>query len=423
MSQISVSNDAIMEDRNVRLDAGSWSMLSNTFFMVGALGLLLTVIGLFSATKHAAAGLHIGAMIAIGLGLGGMFFTLVFHLTNSGWSTTVRRQFENIVWCLPVGMIFAAISVALNLYGGVGLASWKNQEVTQGGAEHLFHFKSSQFTWFADHWVLARLALYFVVWWFLRRMLWRHSTLQDENGDPALTSRVRFHSSYGMLLFAFTSTFFAFDWLMAVADYRFFSTMWGVYFFAGNLFSAVSLCILILAALGRAGKLRGLVTGEHLHDLSKLAFGFTVFWAYIAFSQYFLIWYANIPEETAFFIYRKEHWPLLTTTLVIGHFIIPFYILLWRPVRRSWVAMSFVALYLLVMHLLDIYWIIRPAVDLGSTAAHPTFEARSLAFEAAGIIGVLSVFMGVLVRRIAAGPLVPIKDPRLAEALRHKNFV
>jgi len=419
MSQIAAGKqNTLLDDANVRLDGGGWSRAPMVFMAIGAIGLIVAIVGFFNVPKNALAGFHIGAVIATGLGLGAMFYTMVFHLVGAGWSTTIRRQFENIMWCLPIAMVLAAISILINMFGGVELASWKNSDVILEG-----YFYEKKAMWLGDGFVLARLAIYFVVWMWLRHILWKTSTGQDAAPNDNLSLKARFHSSYGMLLFAFTSTFFAFDWLMSLADYRFFSTMWGVYFFAGNIFASLQVCILILAALRRSGKLDGLVTDEHLHDLAKFSFGFTVFWGYIGFSQYFLIWYANLPEETGFFLYRKEHWPMLTTALVFGHFIIPFYVLLWRPIRRSWNAMAVVAVFLLAMHVLDIYWIVAPAASIGVNALDPVRDAKTIVFELAGIVGVLGVFAAFLVRRVSRGPLVPLNDPRLPEGLHHKNYV
>lgn len=419
MSQVvSGKQSSLLDDSNVRLDSGAWSRASMMLMVVGVIGLIIAAAGFGAYPKNAMAGFHIGAVVATGIGLGAMFYVMVFHLVGAGWSTTVRRQFENIMWCLPVAMVLVFISVLVNLFGGVELASWTNPDVI--AEAHLFNKKE---LWLDSRFVLVRLAIYFIAWIWLRHILWSSSTRQDAGRSDTLSNRVRCHSSYGMLLFAFTSTFFAFDWLMAFADYRFFSTMWGVYFFAGNIFASLQVCILILAALLRCGKLKGVVTDEHLHDLAKFSFGFTVFWAYIGFSQYFLVWYANLPEETAFFLYRKTHWPMLTTFLVVGHFVIPFYLLLWRRIRRSWNAMAIMAIFMLVMHVVDIYWIVGPTTNIGVNAENPVVNASTLLFEIAGIVGVLSLFAAFVVRRVTRGPLVPINDPRLPEALHHKNYV
>jgi hypothetical protein len=205
-------------------------------------------------------------------------------------------------------------------------------------------------------------------------------------------------------------------------DYRFFSTMWGVYFFAGAAFSSIPLVVIMLARLRARGKLKGLVTEEHLHDLAKLMFAFTVFWAYIGFSQYFLIWYANIPEETSFFLARKTGgWEHLSKFLVFGHFIVPFFILLWYRVRRSFVLLSIMAAWAILLEIVDIYWIVRPFVY----AADPVDKVHlgGLWLDVVGILGPIALFTGLLIRKVGSGPLVCMNDPRLNEAIAHKNYV
>ena len=265
-----------------------------------------------------------------------------------------------------------------------------------------------------------RVVFYALLWSYLVWKLWGYSTEQDRTGDKWLTNRARFTSSWGMLAFALSTAFASFDLLMSL-DWRFFSTMWGVYYFAGAAFSSVPVVVIVLALLRRAGKLKGAVGEEHLHDLAKLMFGFTVFWAYIAFSQYFLIWYRAIPEETSFFLARKTGgWESLSIFLCVGHFILPFYILLWRFVRRSFALLALMASWAILMEAVDIYWIVRPMVYAGQP---DSVRLGSIWLDVAGIGGVMLVFAGLLARRVASGPLVPLRDPRVNEALHHANYV
>jgi hypothetical protein len=188
------------------------------------------------------------------------------------------------------------------------------------------------------------------------------------------------------------------------------------------------LVVIVLGRLKGAGKLEGLVTEEHFHDLGKLMFAFTVFWAYIGFGQYFLIWYSNIPEETRYFLARKGgvdgigEWAPVATFLVIGHFVVPFFILLWHAVRRSATALTVMGVLAIFMQVVDIFWIVRPMVYAGAEFTDKVHADR-LWIDAAGIIGVLALYGAFLVRRVASGPLVPLKDPRMPEALHHRNYV
>jgi hypothetical protein len=204
-------------------------------------------------------------------------------------------------------------------------------------------------------------------------------------------------------------------------DFRYFSTMWGVYYFAGSAFAMFATVALIATILGSKRKLVGVVTPEHYHDVGKLLFAFTVFWAYIAFSQYFLTWYSNIPEETGFFIFRTlGPWQPLAVALLLGHFVVPFLFLLSRHVKKNPVLLSIAAVWALLAHLADMYWLIRPMPFTPATGA--TGNGSPLV-DILAIGGVVIVFAGLLIRQITSGPLVAVNEPYLDEGLAHHNYV
>ncbi|MFM9996130.1 MAG: hypothetical protein ACKVU4_10050 [Phycisphaerales bacterium] len=408
----------VLAHDNITLSNGSG--LSLGLLLAGAV-LLAAAIGAGVAMEgygtQALAAVHIGAMSCLAMCLGGLFFTMVFHLTGAGWSVTVRRQFENlmkVIWFPLLIAGFIAIPLEMLVTKGM-LFSWMNTSLS--GEDVLYQEKS---TFLNPLFFGFRVVFYALLWSYLVWKLWGYSTEQDRTGDKWLTNRARFTSSWGMLAFALSTAFASFDLLMSL-DWRFFSTMWGVYYFAGAAFSSVPVVVIVLALLRRAGKLKGAVGEEHLHDLAKLMFGFTVFWAYIAFSQYFLIWYSAIPEETSFFLARKTGgWESLSIFLCVGHFILPFYILLWRFVRRSFALLALMASWAILMEAVDIYWIVRPMVYAGQP---DSVRLGSIWLDVAGIGGVMLMFAGLLARRVASGPLVPLRDPRLGEALHHANYV
>ena len=412
----------VLNEENIRLPGAG--MVSNVLVGAGVIGLVGGLVAGVAGVvdmRHAKISLLVGIMATLAPSVGGLFFTMIFHLTNAGWCATVRRQFENLMVSMWVPGLLVVLFMASELaLPGQAASSWLSSHNTLDGTEHLFVHKKA---FLNPGFVALRLLMYVVILGFLVRMLWHYSTEQDRTGDKWLTNRARFMSAWGLPVTALTTTFFAFDWMMALTDYHFYSTMWGVYFFAGSAFSVFASVILVLALLKRLGKLgEGVVTEEHLHDLSKLLFGFTVFWGYIAFGQYFLIWYSNIPEETAWFVHRKTAYPNLTMFLAVGHFIIPFYILLWRPIRRNWTLISVMAGWALLMHLLDVYWILRPAVYTG-----PLLEGHESAagyvVDVVAIGGAIALFIGLVMKRIATGPLVATSDPRLSEAMHHRNYV
>ncbi len=216
-----------------------------------------------------------------------------------------------------------------------------------------------------------------------------------------------------MIVLALTTSLAAFDWLMSL-DPHWSSTIFGVYFWAGALVSSLAALILTVLGLRGIGLLRETITTEHLHDLGKLLFGFVIFWAYIAFCQYFLIWYANIPEETRWYVTRRTGvWNTLSWSLLFGHFLVPFTLLLFRSVKRDPFWLGFVAMWILAFHYIDLYWLIMPAS--GIEGVRPSWLDVSLA----------------LMRRLSAGrswqracatrPLVPVGDAHLAESIAFRN--
>jgi hypothetical protein len=394
---------------------------SAVLLLIGAVGIIFTLIsgaaGAGAGAKHALISYHMGVMYALGLALGSLGFVMIAHQTNAGWSATVRRQFENIASCIIwVCVLLAPVILLEVLFYQGKMFKWMNPALTDPASPTFDVLANHKKPFLNPLFFTFRFVLYFGVWIILSTILYRNSRRQDQTGDTGLTKHSRFISSFGLMLFALTAAFAAFDYLMSL-DFHFFSTMWGVYFFAGSILSAVALVTGTLCVLKLSGKLGAAFTQEHLHDLSKLIFAFSVFWAYVTFSQYFLIWYSNIPEETAWFWVRKQHnWEYVGIALSLGQFIVPFLILLFRPVKRSYKAMAFICVWVMAFHALDIYYIVRPILKDVSLGQNPWVDV-------AGILGPLCIFLGLAARKAASGPLIPLRDPRLSEALHHRNYV
>ncbi len=408
----------VLSHENIHLAPGAGRGLSNALLGVGLLGLVGVAAAYFTVgAKHALASYVVAVMSVLAMSLGAMFLVMVSHLTNAGWSATLRRQVENIMALAPACAAMALVFVAIEVLSDGVLLRWLDPEVRATSAVLGKKVAYLNVTFF-----LVRAFLYVLIWTYLARRLWRFSRTQDATGDRRLTAKARRTSAWGILVFALSVAFAAFDWLMSM-DLRFFSTMWGVYYFAGAAYSGTALVAFVLATLGLSGKLRGVVTREHFHDLGKLLFSFTVFWAYIAFSQYFLIWYANLPEETMYMAARKAGgWGTLFVILCLGHFIAPFLILLFRAVKKNLGLVRLIAAWMIAMEVADMAWIVRPMVHAGMDPASVPGMA-SWWVDAAAIVGVFGVFGGLLVRRIASGPLIPLKDPRQHEALAHRNYI
>ncbi len=279
-------------------------------------------------------------------------------------------------------------------------------------------FLNETFWWF-------RQIFYFVVLTGIAFTLRRWSTNLDHDGDPKWFRWMRRWSCGFLPFFATAWTFLVFDWLMGL-DYTWFSTMWGVYLFAGSALNSMGLLILVVTGLRKAGYLKNLVTIEHYHLMGKLMHAFVIFWAYIAFSQFFLIWYANITEETKFFLTRNTgFWNTYTIAfLVVGHFFVPFIALLPQQVKKVPLLLSSVAVWNLLMHAFDLYWIIIPerGPSLTADSGHIALTIPGAwVFDLIAFVSVAGIFGFFLLRQLSSASLFPCRDPRLDESLNVVN--
>ena len=409
-----LETEPLMAPDNITLTPSEGAGLGRVLLGAGAVGLGLTAVGGFVfGFRPALAAFEIGVFTATAMSIGALFFTLIFHITNATWSTTMRRQFENVASLLPLCMAMVALIVIAEVVTGGTLLRWMGIEPGDYLLDHKAGYLNTTF-------FVIRFLIYAGIWSFLALRMRGWSTEQDRSGDRWLSRRMRFNSGWGILAMALTTAFFSFDFLMGM-DFRFYSTMWGIYFFAACAFSSTALLAVIFAWLLSKGKIQGVVTPEHTHDLGKLMFAFTVFWGYIAFGQYFLIWYANIPEETMFFIFRRgEPWLLLGKVLILVHFLIPFFLLISRVPKRNAPLLAAIGVLMVIAHTIDMTYIIQPMVDAGEA---DTVGLASWWVILSGVVGVLGVYGFFLIRRITSCPLIPTKDPRLVNAIEHKNYV
>ncbi|MCH8165190.1 MAG: quinol:cytochrome C oxidoreductase [Planctomycetes bacterium] len=369
----------------------------------------------------------------LSLSLGGLFFVLLQHLTRAGWSVVVRRIAEgladNLKWLwIPFIPILVAVWTG-HLY------DWADPSRLSEAERALFQHKEPFLTpWF---WTI-RAAVYFGVWAWLARFFVNRSVQQDATGDPQTTTRMQSVAAPGMILYAFTQTFAAVDWIMTL-EFAWYSTMFGVYFFAASTCGAFAAMIIILYLLQRSGRLTNVITTEHYHDLGKLLFAFgVVFWAYIAYSQYMLIWYANIQEETIWFVIRQlGGWKTMSIFLILGHFAGPFLILISRYPKRWKGVLAIGAAWMLGVHFIDLYWLVMPAIPDELIQSVTTYSQLVTEFEASYLpeydlhwrvldltclLGVLGVFVAMAAWSMRNRSLVPERDPRLDESLAFENY-
>jgi hypothetical protein len=338
----------------------------------------------------------------LSLALGALFFVLIQYATQGAWGIVVRRIGETVFTTVPV---MAVLFVPL-LFGLHDLYPWS----VPGAAEHdaLLRWKAP---FLNVPFFLMRAALYFGCWSFIALLYYRLSRGQDATGDPAVSARLRSLAGPAIIVLALTSTFASIDWIVSLTPH-WYSTMFGVYFFAGSFIGFIALLSIVAAAMRRL--LDTVISPEHLHDIGKFLFAFTAFWAYIAFSQFFLMWYANLPEETFWFKARLEgSWTIVSLLLMAGHFGVPFFYLMGRTVKRRGWTLAVGGTWVLAMHFVDIYWLVMPTL-------HPE-GVRPSALDVAALLAVGGCFIaaaGWLMRRQA---LVPLRDPRLAESLAFEN--
>ncbi len=350
----------------------------------------------------------------LSLALGGLFFVLLQHVVRAGWSVSIRRVAELVAAALPpLTLLFLPLLIPV-VAGMPGVYEWTDQELVQ--ADPLLKSKSAYLN---VPFFIIRCAAYFGIWsllaWFC---LWQ-STEQDETGAAKHTQRLERLSAPGLLLLAVTITFFAIDALMSLNPH-WYSTIWGVYYFSGSVVGFLALFVLLLAGLQRAGRLTHAVTSEHYHDLGKLAFGFVVFWAYIAFSQYLLIWYANIPEEIVWYRPRQGDtwWIAISLLLLFGHFVAPLLALMSRGAKRRSGFLVAAAVWLLAMHWLDLYYVVAPRPwQSGHASSGGPLHATDLLL----LLGLGGLFVAIVVWPMGRRALLAKRDPRLPEALAHEN--
>lgn len=371
---------------------------------VGILGLVLSGVGLLVDRGQFFHSYLTAYVFWLTIGLGGLFMTMLHHLTGAVWSVILRRITETIMIVLPVMIIFFIPLI----FGMKDLYNWADP--SQIAHDSLLAHKQPYLNL---PFFLIRVVIYFAIWSILGLILYRTSLKQDEEHQQSLTDRMRALSAPGMLLFALSLTFASFDWLMSM-EAKWYSTIFGVYIFAGSFVAVVALITLMVLCLRKNGILAEQITFEHYHYLGKLMFAFTIFWAYIAFSQFMLIWYANIPEETMFYMMRWEgSWNIASLFLVVGNFAIPFLVLIMYSAKRNFIILTVMSFWLLFAHWIDLYWIVMP--NFHHDGIHLSW------MDATTMIGIGGIFLWLFWQRLTSKAIAPLNDPKLGASIRFIN--
>jgi len=420
-----------------KFEVAKASKLVGTLGAIGGLGLLGSAYFAFTNGPSFAYSWLFAIFVCFTLVAGGCFWILLHNASNSGWGVVVRRLFENLGFMVVFLFIFAIPllfpSVQTHLWewmnhhrdAAAEAAKLGGDATTLSVLHHMthanphLHVLAEKFGYLNIPFWNIRFFLYFII---LGGMAWKLRSeflAQEKDGSMKHTVRARQWSCVLLFPFALTITFAAVDWVMGL-DYNWFSTMWGVYIFAGCAWSSMALMLLIVSYLRSIGYLKQVVSEEHYHLMGKLLFTFTVFWAYIAFSQYFLIWYANIPEETRWYLVRNtDSWRWVSIFIVIGHFIAPFILLLSQPRKKNIKLTCAIAVWVLFMHVVDLYWNIIP--ERGPSLGKGVWVAGTWIGDIFALCAVFGSLGFLYFRQLGANSLYAWRDPRLMESVNVRN--
>ena len=335
-------------------------------------------------------------MFLVSIGVGSLALVALEYLVGATWSTPFRRVAEFLASLVPV-LIVLVIPL---LFGMHDLFHWTHPEVLANDP-----LLQSKEPYLNVNFFMIRVALILLIWVIFFYLFTRNSERQDISKDPLLTKQSIKFSAVFAILFVLTISFTAMDWMMSL-EYHWYSTMFGLYYFAGTLLSAFAANTYCAVKLNENGYLDKKIKNNSYYSFGTMMFAFTVFWAYIGFSQYMLIWYADIPEETFWIIMRmKGSWAYFSIGLVFVHFIIPFIILLPRSSKVNPNLLTKVAIWILLAHFYDLYWLIMP-----------TYFKKGVEFgwsELGFMMFAFGLIITIFKMRAAKKNLIPVGDPKL----------
>lgn len=421
--------------------AGAWKVAG----AVGAVGIVGAIIFALQDPERFAFSYLFAYIAFLTIALGGVFFGLLQYLTSAGWSVTIRRTTEFLHWPLwlfvllwvPIGLSvdtlfpWTAHSAHGEEHGEAGHDEHEDHgdvpamEGVLPAAEHAKHAEvmALKEPYLNKPFFFGRAIFYFLTWVLISRKLFRNSVEQDASGDPSLTVSSQRAAPVALIVFALTTTFAAFDWLMSLEP-SWISTIFGVNFFAQSIVAVFAVTILMGLSLRANGHFKKAVNIEHFHDLGKLQLGFLIFWAYVNFSQFMLIWYASIPEETTYYHRRwaegGDGWKAWSLAIVFGHFIVPFFVILSRNAKRALTPMGVGVSIILFFHFVMVYWLVLPYYGGQLPAAERPGLNPSIV-DLFCLMAVGGTYFALVFYRMTQHALIPVKDPRLPRSLHFVN--
>jgi hypothetical protein len=379
--------------------------LTNIFLGLAILGGILSLVGALVNPTQFAYSWFFSFYFFFTIALGSFFWVTLHYACDSDWSVLVRRVWENVLALVP---LLFAIFLPILLFPALRETLWQwMQPVHRHDPELATRAGYLNLPFF-----YLRVAVYFLYFGFMGRYYWKNSVHQDTDGDPRRTRALHDHSYFALVVFGVLETFLGFDWFMGL-DWRWYSSLFGVYNFTICAQASMAAGIVLVALLRAGGHLQ-VLTHEHFYLMGKLLFGFTIFWAYIAFGQFLLIWYANIPEETIFYNdHNRGNWVYFSYIIIVGKFMFPVIYLLAQDTKKSLSALTRIAVWILFMHGVELYWFIMPYAHQGTIL--PSWQDFVAWITVASILGFFYI------RISATASLFPTRDPRLVESLTITN--
>lgn len=372
------------------------------------IGIVLCLVGGMSDGRRAAAAYLVAYVTGLGISLGALAMIMIARLTAATWFVALRRQAEQVAATLPAfAVLFLPVLFAVRV-----LYPWAGPTVSPEMAAAL----RTKSAYLNVPFFVIRAVVYWAIWLGLSIGLRRASLAQDSGDSPHIERRLRVLSAIGIVAFGLSVTFAAFDWLMSLSP-TWYSTVFGVDYFAGAMVGGVALLAVLVARGRRRGELPAQVGVEHVHALAKLLLTFVLFWVYIGFSQFIVIWSGEIPAETSWYVPRtRGGWAALGTVIIFGHFVLPFCALLVRRIKRSVASMALLGWWLLAMHYLDCYWMVMP--DASRLAMRGVF---GYVMDVGAILLIGGVASLVWSARRLGEPVVPRGDPDLDASLQYST--
>jgi hypothetical protein len=367
------------------------------------IGLVLCAIGWARTPDQFFHSYLVAFLFVLGLSLGSLGLLMLQHLTGGHWGIVIRRPLESATRALPL-----VVFLFLPIFWGMKYlySSWLTAPSSGEGA--LSEFQRSYLT---TNKFITRAVIYFAIWMLLMFVFNRWSKEQDMNReDRGLRRRLKMVAGPGIILYVFVMTFAAIDWVMSLSPH-WASTIYGFLFVIGQLISSMSLMIAVVVLLSKTEPMAGLIQDRHLHDLGKLLLAFVMLWAYFGFSQLLIIWSGNLPEEITFYRSRLYGgWGVVAVIVLVFHFFVPFFLLLSRDVKRNARILPKIAIWLIVMRFVDLFWLTRPE-----------FTANALPnwLDLAAPLAVVGLWLFFFAFNLKQLPLLPLGDPKLEEAIAH----